>query len=172
MSAFLVGHHTVYARVISTAKGACGTKLQSRAGVDNFYIYLQEANLDAVIRGTYPWSDREGPPIFVKRAREYIASKKELSQKQNIDLWEAFVERVSFYSQGHMKNFKLTRNDGTILYYSDLLGKVNGEGGTHFHYFAFTPDGAMYYGTKKAKYFPMNSSHNWLTANEEFKQLK
>ncbi len=169
----LLGPFTLDARVVSSAiKESCHSKLATRLGVDNFYIYLQEGNLDAIIRGSYPWSDREGPPVFVRRAREFIASKKELSQQQNIRLWEAFVERVSYYSQGHMKNFKLTRNDGTVIYYSDLLGKIDGVGGTHFHYFAFTPDGSMYYGTKKAKYFPMTSAQRWMSANEEFQKLK
>lgn len=139
----------------------------------NFYIYLQEGNLDRIIRGEFPWSNDDDFQKMIGRAREHIASMKGLSQKQNIQLWEAYVERISHYTSGYMKNHKAVQSDGTVIFYSDSGRFLNQNRIDFFYYyFAFPPDASMFYAKRNASTLPNEPNFEWRNGNDSLVQLK
>lgn len=139
----------------------------------NFYIYLQEGNLDHVVRGSYPWKDDDGFREMIGRARDYISNMKSLSQKQNTQLWEALAERISHHTSGYMKNHKAFLSDGSVAYYSDagrFLGKEDTE--KFYYYFVFPPDASMHYARRSASTLPNAPDFDWRSGNDSIRRLK
>lgn len=152
------------------AKSNCVNHLQ---GDPDLYIYTQDGNMDKVLRGEWPWSNRDGFPEMIGRARAFIASKDKLNQKQNTALWEAFAERISFHTRGYMKNHKTTLEDRTVVFYSEPSDTRLSHDSKSFYYFlAFPPDGSMHYGKRQATELPTEPDFNWQIGNENLRKLK
>lgn len=142
--------------------------LEKLSGDPDLYIYMHESNLDRVIRGEWPWKDSDGFQQMIGRARDFIVSKTNLTQDQNVRLWEAYADRISFHTRGHMKSYKETLSDGTVVFYSG-----NHQDRTAFYYFfAFPVDGSMHYGRRSADLMPTDRGFNWKNGNESLRQLK
>lgn len=142
-------------------------------GDPDFYTYTQQGSLDFVVRGPWPWNDSDTFTEMIGRARQFIASKRELNQHQNILLWEALADTISAHTRGYMKNHKAILEDGTVVYYSDKGVALNRESdGAFYYFFVFPADGSMHYGKRSANQLPTADRFDWRENNDSLRQLK